>query len=188
MKAKLRLISYARFCKKIIPIAVRWHRQQWSDNVTSEYYGRYAEQPGAQKDIYYLQVNKRVYVLNTVEELVNLDHDLYLMRMKKAASGGQQPLQEKEFNYCSICAHKDGCPFLSFAYTVRKKACLFIPVFHLTPTSRAELENMKSAEAKLIMDVVMSSLYAERAPEHPAYERCTPIAVYKHTFTFSQLQ
>lgn len=171
-----------------MPLSVMWHRQQWSDNVTSQYYGRYGEKKGAKKDLYYLEIDKTVYTLDTVEDLINLDHDLYMERMQKSAPPSTELTMEKGFNYCSICAHKDGCPFLAFAYAVRKKACLFIPVFHLVPTIKMELEHLKPAASKLILQAVMGSLYADRLPEHPAFEPCTPIMVYKHTFTFSQLQ
>ncbi len=187
MKIKFRRINYERFCRKIMPVAVRWHRQQWADQVTSNYYGRYGLQKGKKKDLYYLEINKIVYMVDSVETLINLDHDLYMKRMTN--TGTQVDTDTGPgINYCSFCAHKDGCPFLSFAYQVRKKACLFIPVFHLAPTGKMELDNLKRAESRLITDVVMSSIYTERAHEGPAFEPCMPIAVYKHTFTFSQLQ
>lgn len=182
------MINYARFCKKVVPKAVLWHRQQWADNVTSQYYGRYGEKKGAKKDLYYLQIGETVYSLYTVEDLINLDHDLYLQRLTLNDGKESGALITDGLNYCSICAHKEGCPFLAFAYHVRKKACLFIPVFHLVPTSQMEMKHIRPAENRLITDVLMNSLYSDRGPDHHAFEKCAPISVYKHTFTFSQLQ
>lgn len=93
-----------------------------------------------------------------------------------------------KFNYCSICAHKEGCPLMAFAYYKRKKACLFIPVVHLAPVGRLELQELRRAESKLITDLVLHGLQNDRTQNPAIYEPCAPIEVYKHTFTFPQLQ
>ena len=188
MKIKFRLINYYRFVKKILPVSVLWHRHEWEDNVTSRYYGKYSDQNGKKKDQYYLEINQVVYSLHSVEDLVNLDHELFMNRLIKGGSV-QAPatLLSNTLNYCSICTHKEGCPLMKKPYRERKRSCLFIPIVYLLPAGKMEVENIRPASSRLITEMVMQSLYAERMPE-TILELVAPINIYKHTFSFAQLQ
>lgn len=77
---------------------------------------------------------------------------------------------------------------MAFAYHLRKKACLFIPVAQLRPVSRLELEDLRPAGSRLLTEVVMESLQNDRLQDPGKAEPCAPITVYKHTFSFQQLQ
>lgn len=187
MKIKFRLINYYRFVKKIMPRSVLWHRHEWEDNTISRYYGRYADQHGKKKDQYYLEINQVVYSLHSVEDLVNLDHELFMNRLKRGGSVQTAAALLHTQPYCSICTHKEGCPLMKQPYAERKKLCLFIPVVYLLPACKMEVENMRPANSRLITEMVMQSLYAEKMTE-TVHELVKPKDVYQHTFTFAQLQ
>lgn len=187
MRIKFRLINYYRFIQKIMPRSVLWHKHEWEDNVTSRYYGMYLEQNGKKKDQYYLEINQVVYSLQTVEDLVNLDHELFMNRLTKGGSVQTSAALPQKTNYCSICSHRDGCPLLKKPYGERKRQCLFIPVVYLLPACKMEVENLRPAASRLITEMVMQSLYAERIPES-VLELVPPVLIYQHTFTFAQLQ
>lgn len=188
MKIRFRLINYYRFVQKIMPASVLWHRHEWEDKVTSRYYGRYVEHRGKKKDQYYLEINQVVYSLHTVEDLVNLDHELFMDRLQK--SGGAQAastLSSTNQHYCSICTHKEGCPLMKLPYSERKRACLFIPVVYLLPEGKLEVENIRPASSRLLSTVVIQSLHTEKMAGD-ILELVHPLSVYKHTFSFAQLQ
>ncbi|NML19889.1 hypothetical protein HHL16_03340 [Pseudoflavitalea sp. G-6-1-2] len=188
MKIRFRLISYCRFVQKIMPASVLWHRHEWEDKVTSRYYGRYVEHKGKKKDQYYLEINQVVYSLHTVEDLVNLDHELFIDRLQRG--GGAQAastLSSKTHNYCSICTHKEGCPLMKLPYPERKRSCLFIPVVYLLPEGKLEVENIRPASTRLLSAVVIQSLHTEKMAGD-ILELVHPLSVYKHTFSFAQLQ
>ncbi|HVK48375.1 MAG TPA: hypothetical protein VM488_11030 [Pseudobacter sp.] len=187
MKIKFKLINYYRFVKKILPQSVLWHRHEWEDNITSRYYGRYADQHGKKKDQYYLEINQVVYSLHTVEDLVNLDHELFMNRLSKGGSVQTAAALPHKLTWCSICTHKDGCPLMKKPYPERKRQCLFIPVVYLLPACKMEVENLRPASSRLITEMVMHSVYAERVAE-TVLEKITPVNIYQHTFTFAQLQ
>jgi hypothetical protein len=187
MKIKFRLINYYRFIKKIQPQSVLWHRHEWEDNITSRYYGRYADQNGKKKDQYYLEINQVVYSLHSVEDLVNLDHELFINRLSKGGSVQTTAALPNLQNYCSICTHREGCPLMKKPFAERKKLCLFIPVVYLLPACKMEVENMRPAGSRLITEMVMQSIYTDRVAES-VLELMSPLNVYQHTFTFAQLQ
>lgn len=187
MRIKFRLINYYRFLKKILPQFVLWHKHEWEDNVTSRYYGRYADQNGRKKDHYYLEINQVVYSLRTVEDLVNLDHELFMNRLSKGGSVQPAAALPAQQHHCSICTHKDGCPLMKKPIAERKQLCFFIPVVYLLPACKMELENLRPANSRLITEVVMRSLSAERMPD-TVLELMAPLQVYQHTFNLAQLQ
>lgn len=181
-------MSYYRFCRMVAPVAVLWHQRKWADNVISQYYGKYELKRGQQKSTYYLRINTAVYILHSVDDLIDLDYDLYVDRTVKGSAATRTTPSAKPIDYCSICPHKDGCPFLSFVYAARKDACLFIPLFQFPPASKLELLYVKQAIPKLIADTVLSNVQSERTAGQEAYEKCTALFVYRHTFRFAQLQ
>jgi hypothetical protein len=187
MRIKFRLINYYRFIEKILPQSVLWHRHEWDDHVTSRYYGMYAARNGKKKDQYYLEINQVVYSLRTVEDLVNLDHELFMNRLSKGGSVKTTAALPAKQNYCSICTHRNGCPLMKKPYAERSRQCLFIPVVYLLPACKMEVENLRPATPRLITDMVMQGIYAERLPE-TMLELLAPVQVYQHTFTFAQLQ
>ncbi len=147
----------------------------------------YSDQNGKKKDQYYLEINQVVYSLHSVEDLVNLDHELFMNRLTKGGSVQTSAALPREQNYCSICTHKDGCPLMKKPYAERSRQCLFIPLVYMLPACKMEVENLRPANSRLITEMVMQSLYAERLPE-TILELLSPMQVYQHTFTFAQLQ
>lgn len=147
----------------------------------------YSDQNGKKKDHYYLEINQVVYSLHSVEDLVNLDHELFMNRLSKGGSVQTSAALPKKQNYCSICTHKDGCPLMKKPYAERSRQCLFIPLVYMLPACKMEVENLRPANSRLITEMVMQSLYAERIPES-ILELLSPMQVYQHTFTFAQLQ
>lgn len=187
MRIKFRLINYYRFITRILPHSVLWHRHEWDDHVTSRYYGKYSGHNGKKKDHYYLEINQVVYSLQTVEDLVNLDHELFMNRLSKGGSVQISAALSSKQNYCSICTHKEGCPLMKKPYAERSRKCFFIPMVYLLPACKKEVENLRSANSRLITEMVMHSLYTERMPD-TTQEKLAPMQVYQHTFTFAQLQ
>ena len=147
----------------------------------------YSDRNGKKKDQYYLEINQVVYSLHSVEDLVNLDHELFMNRLSKGGSVQTSAALPAKQNYCSICTHKDGCPLMKKPYSERKRQCLFIPLVYMLPACKMEVENLRPANSRLITEMVMQGLYAERVPE-TILELLSPMQVYQRTFTFAQLQ
>lgn len=184
---KFRKMSYNRFSRIIAPVAVLWHQRKWADNVISFYYGKYEWKKGQQKSTYYLRIDTAVYVLQTVDDLIDLDYDLYIQRTLKGNAAASSTQAVKPIDYCSICPHRNDCPLQSFVQAARKDSCLFIPLFHF-PVSKLELLYLRQAIPKLIADMVLMNVQSDRKAQQDSYEKCSPVFVYMHTFRFAQLQ